>query len=301
MSAPYIAWAFQQRDLTAPQRLVLIDLCDRANGDRVCFPSFPKIAHDCELSIRAAYAAVRHLCDVRGLIAKVTDKQERADILAKAGARKGTLSNVYRILRPADDEPQTSHAKSNGKVHTPARNARVSREENSPTPAHDAGTQLHTPERDARVNSATPAPRAGQPLHHVQKTPAPNAPEPSKESSTEPETRAGARESVGFNSFDLKGSKQGAVSPPVREREPTPAEIEASRKAAADAIAALPPRMAAVFQSLGGALHGVAYAPGRSAQLDRHEQIEALRPGPKPAYLSREQLRAAELQRRVMA
>src|SRR5215469_16956922 len=122
MTVPLLAWAFEQPDMSPSQKLVLIALCNRANGERVCFPSFPKIAHDCGLSERAVYAAVRYLCDVRRLIAKVTDKAERQAVFAKVGARAGTLSNVYRILRPAD-------------AQTPANPSGVNGQEYSPTPA----------------------------------------------------------------------------------------------------------------------------------------------------------------------
>jgi len=234
MSVPYIAWAFQQRDLTAAQKLVLIALCDRANGERVCFPSFPKIAADCELSLRAVYCAVRHLCDVRGLVTKVTDKQERSEILSRCGARLGTLSNVYRILRPADG--------SNGHDQTPAKYARVEQED-SPTPANPARV---TPAKYAGVSPETPAQNAGLPLQNNHQTPAKYAPEPSKEPLREPKTRASARGSEGLKSF----GKEGAAEEPV----PTPAQIEARRKAAAADLAALPGRLGGMLAKLGKSL-----------------------------------------------
>jgi hypothetical protein len=275
MSVPYIAWAFQQRDLTAAQKLVLIALCDRANGERVCFPSFPKIAADCELSLRAVYCAVRHLCDVRGLVAKVTDKQERLDILSRCGARLGTLSNVYRILRPADG--------SNGHDQTPAKYARVEQED-SPTPANPARV---TPAKYARVSRETPAQNAGLPLQNNHQTPAKYAPEPSKEPLREPKTRASAREGGRIYSSFKEGRS------PADEPVPTPAQIEAQRRAAAADLAAIPGPLASVLANLGKAMAGKAYAPGWKSPLTRDEQIDLLRPRPKPAYLTREQIAAA--------
>jgi hypothetical protein len=109
MSTPHIAWAFAQRGLTAAQRVVLIALAERANGERTCFPSEETLAADCELSLRSIAAAVKYLSgqgdddeDARRLIEIVSDKAERAAILAKAGARVTARVNVYRILRPVD-------------------------------------------------------------------------------------------------------------------------------------------------------------------------------------------------------
>jgi hypothetical protein len=173
MSTPHISWAFQQRGLTPAQRVVLIALCDRANGDRVCFPSFPTIASDCELSERAVYCAIQYLCTERGLIAKVMDRGERAEIFAKAGARLSTQANVYRILRPADG--------ANGQHYTPAKSA----------PVKD-----RIPSTPAKSALATPAPSAGLPLQNLQNTPAPSASEPKKGNQvTEPRQASGSRNS----------------------------------------------------------------------------------------------------------
>jgi hypothetical protein len=98
-SSPHISWAFSQRNLSLAQRMVLIALADRANGSRVCWPSFKRIAADCEMTQRAVIAAVKHLRE-RSLIECVTDPDERAAILARDGAWEGSRSNLYRILRP---------------------------------------------------------------------------------------------------------------------------------------------------------------------------------------------------------
>jgi Helix-turn-helix domain len=130
MSTPHIAWAFAQRDLTAAQRVVLIALAERANGERTCFPSEATLARDCELSRRSVIAAVQYLHTARRLIEIVTNQGERAEILRKAGAKITARVNVYRILRPADgakSAPPTSGksantARSNGadNSHSPA-------------------------------------------------------------------------------------------------------------------------------------------------------------------------------------
>jgi len=119
MSTPHIAWAFAQRGLTVVQRVVLIALAERANGERTCFPSFPTLALDCEVSERAVIAAVQYLQHERHLIEVVDDSAERAAILSKAGARLTTRSNVYRILRPDDTAPRAPSRHHNGARHAP--------------------------------------------------------------------------------------------------------------------------------------------------------------------------------------
>ena len=106
---PHIAWAFAQRNLTAAQRVVLIALAERANGERTCFPSEQRLADDCELSRRSVVSAVQYLHTERQLIEVVTDQAEREAILAKAGANSKARVNVYRILRP-DDGAKSAHS-----------------------------------------------------------------------------------------------------------------------------------------------------------------------------------------------
>ena len=183
---PHIAWAFRQRDMTASQRLVLIALAERANGEMVCFPSFDLIAEDCEISRRAAAAAVHFLAVERGLVSFVTDPAERAAIFAKAGKRRNLDVNIYRINRPempngsAENAPLSS-AKS--APHCSAENARGAKS----APGRSA--------KSARGRSATIAPRVVQnfpgrsatialePLNESLKLPlqAPQAREASKE------------------------------------------------------------------------------------------------------------------------
>jgi hypothetical protein len=96
---PHYVWAKKQRNLKMSQRLVLIELTDRANGERVCFPSFARIADDMEMSQRAVVLAVEYLCQ-RKLIEKVTNHEERRALLQRAGGSPNARSNVYRVLRP---------------------------------------------------------------------------------------------------------------------------------------------------------------------------------------------------------
>jgi hypothetical protein len=256
MSAPYISWAFQQRGLTPAQRVVLIALCDRANGDRVCFPSFPTIAADCELSERAVYCAVQYLCSERRLIAKVTDRSERAEIFAKAGARAKTLANVYRILRPADE------ASMNGQHYTPAKSAP---KEHIP---------IHTPANPAPMNDQTPAKSAGQPLQNIPQTPAADASESKKGNlRTEPTRESGLR-------FSSVGKEAQPSEAPPPDREPTAAEIAANRKRTLDDIAAMPAPIAAAVRRLANAFESGYHGPGRWPERDVDAQKEAADPPP---------------------
>lgn len=106
MSAPHIKWAASQRNLSPVRRLVLIALADRANGERVCFPSFARIAADYEISQRSVVSAVEYL-ESRGLIIRITDPDERLRLLLRAGGRPTARSNVYRILRDLDETEKT--------------------------------------------------------------------------------------------------------------------------------------------------------------------------------------------------
>ena len=133
MSTPHIAWAFAQRGLTAAQRVVLIALAERANGELTCFPSEARLADDCEFSRRTVIAAVQYLRDERKLIEVVTDVVERAAILVKAGASAKARANVYRILRPHEGEKSAPSQKSNG--------AKSARSEASD--AHDGEKSAH--------------------------------------------------------------------------------------------------------------------------------------------------------------
>lgn len=117
-SAPHISWAFKQRKLSLAQRIVLIALADRANGSRICWPSFSCIANDCEMTQRAVISAVKHLCE-RQLIQRVADPEERAAILARDGARSGSRSNLYRILRPLA-EVEKSHQSAQPPIYEPS-------------------------------------------------------------------------------------------------------------------------------------------------------------------------------------
>jgi hypothetical protein len=272
--------------LSPSQKLVLIALTWRANGERVCFPSLTRLAKDTGLARSVVAEAVRYLRDVLHLIEAVTDKAERLAVFAKQGAKAGTLSTVYRVL-----VPNTNHT-------SPAAGP-VRPKTSPPTGLVTHRKKTHTSPAAGLSNDNT-SPAAGPVARQTSPPPGPipvRQPDAyqsgsrtrTKKGNLETELRgAQAREgSVGFNSHGVKeGSKE------VPDHDPTPAEVEEQRKASAEAIAGLSPELAAVIQGLGRSVRGVAYAPGRSSSLDRWEQERLLRPKVKAFYLTREQLAA---------
>jgi hypothetical protein len=103
-------WVRRQRGLSHVQRNVLFELNDRANGEDYCWPSIDRLARDVEASRQSVITAVDELA-ARGLIAKVTDRREKAAVLRRAGARENTKSTVYRVLynqQAATKRPRTT-------------------------------------------------------------------------------------------------------------------------------------------------------------------------------------------------
>lgn len=246
---PHIAWAFAQRNLTAAQRVVLIALAERANGERTCFPSETTLAHDCELSRRAVIGAVQYLHKVRGLIEIVTDRAERAAILASAGARLTARVNVYRILRPADG---AKSAHSHG--HNGAKSARLNG--HAMPNGHDSAKSAHSSQSEGAKSSS----QGCKKRHHEC---AADAHEPLTEPLNE--------EKKAESSF---GEKE--KSPPSRqdapEPEPTPAEIEASRKRQLAELGDFAPLATAMARSLFGNY------PPRAAVRSVDEMRQAVAP-----------------------
>lgn len=98
MSAPHVSWAFRVRGLKPAQRLVLMAIAERANGDLACWPSISVIADDCELTRRAVFLAIDYLENERQLIRKVTG-DERDALLRRGGFKGDPRVNVYQIVK----------------------------------------------------------------------------------------------------------------------------------------------------------------------------------------------------------
>jgi hypothetical protein len=64
MSCQTIIWALRQRGLSAPERVVLMYLADKANGALVCWPSIETICEAIELSDKTVRRAVQRLAEL---------------------------------------------------------------------------------------------------------------------------------------------------------------------------------------------------------------------------------------------
>ncbi len=262
MSAPNFAWAIDQgriRKLVPSDRLVLIALANRANGLGYCWPGRPTLAGDTGLSARTVHTSAYRL-QAEGLI--------RMEL-------RGRCTYYFILRSEADAEPEQVQP-----LHdSPPEQVQPLHQSHPPSvqPLHQSGSEQMQQLHDNRCNQQ-------------QMNGAAVAPKTTKETTKKTETRARPREGKVFHS-DF-GRKEVAAAPPAPEREPTAREIEAARAKAAAELAGLPDGLRDVFQSLGSAMAGVAYAPGRSSSLSRDEQLAVLNPRPKikPAYLSPEQL-----------
>jgi hypothetical protein len=306
MSTPHIAWAFAQRQLTAAQRVVLIALAERANGERTCFPSEETLACDCELSRRSVIAAVQYLRDDRGLIEVIKDPVERASVLTKAGANPTARVNVYRILRPADgakSAPPPDHESAKSAHPHQANGAKT-----APSTHHNSAKSSHNrveSEKSAPSGGSEGAKFASRECKKRQIERAPFAHEPLTESLHEKK-----REGVQVR----EAGKQAAAptSPPQSTTPgsddfnayldaPTPtkalaAEIEQDVMHAdlPDPDAPVDPEyVRAVVADLRHEFRMRAYPP-RAATMSPDDQVDVLVPKPRPrtAYLSPEVLRA---------
>jgi len=69
MSFPATRWGWTQCGITSTQKLVLLDLCDRANKDNVCWPKQATIARRTRYTERAVNSALQKLEEL-GLISR---------------------------------------------------------------------------------------------------------------------------------------------------------------------------------------------------------------------------------------
>jgi hypothetical protein len=261
MSIPAFGWALEQgrhHGLTTAERMVLIYLADKANGQRFCWPGQELIAAFTGLTTRSV-----RVC---------ADRLERLGLIRQEWRGK---VREYHVLRPVDGEEDNPHRKA-----VPVNNS----------PSSEAASHKH------RKHVPTNGSDTGNPRHShrksTHKTPELSSDYPLREPRREPKTREEAREgSVGFSSrVEASKAEPGQPDP---EREPTPAEIEAQRREHAEAMAELPPEMAAAIGGLGAALSGRAYEPGRPPLRSPADQEAALAPQrPRAAYASGDTLLA---------
>jgi hypothetical protein len=69
MSLPATRWGWKQCEITSTQKLVLLDLCDRANHKNVCWPKQKTIARRTRYTERAVNSALQKLEEL-GLISR---------------------------------------------------------------------------------------------------------------------------------------------------------------------------------------------------------------------------------------
>jgi DNA-binding Lrp family transcriptional regulator len=69
MSIHYISASFRAKTGNPLRKLVLIKLCDNANDDGYCFPSYKRISDECEISRRSVINHINQL-EIDGIIAK---------------------------------------------------------------------------------------------------------------------------------------------------------------------------------------------------------------------------------------
>lgn len=86
MSIKCLNWAFSINEgLTAVQKFMLVAICDRADDDGVCWPSYADLAKRCMTDRRVAMKRVKELCNM-GFISKTS----------RFGGR-GQTSNILRV------------------------------------------------------------------------------------------------------------------------------------------------------------------------------------------------------------
>jgi hypothetical protein len=69
MSIHYISASFRAKTGNPLRKLVLIKLCDNANDDGYCFPSYKRISDECEISRRSVINHINQL-EIDGVISK---------------------------------------------------------------------------------------------------------------------------------------------------------------------------------------------------------------------------------------
>lgn len=86
MSIQAVSWAIQQRTGGPTEKAVLMTLANYADAAGECYPSYARIAEDCEISRRTVIRVMDRLCEM-GLVEKTANTR-------KSG---GDTSNVYRL------------------------------------------------------------------------------------------------------------------------------------------------------------------------------------------------------------
>ena len=86
MSIQAVSWAIQQRTGGPTEKAVLMALANYADANGECYPSYGKIADDCEVSRRTVIRVMDRLCEM-GLVEKTANTRQSG----------GDTANVYRL------------------------------------------------------------------------------------------------------------------------------------------------------------------------------------------------------------
>jgi hypothetical protein len=157
LSNDLTAWAWDVRDVTATQKVVLVRLADRANNTGWAWPSVTSLAEDTGLCERAVRQALRDL-EGRGLV--MTEQS------------KGGQANIYRLQTTRQQVPgqertnPAAHAGSNGARDAGSNGARdagfigstfrPTRQQMPPNPAADAPQPKRTVSKSKPIPPPTP-------------------------------------------------------------------------------------------------------------------------------------------------
>jgi len=163
--------------LTSSERLVLLYLADKANGERVCWPGQETIVRYTALSLRTVRMVIPALAG-HGLIS--------------VEARPGIVTR-YHILRP--DTPASGHGANGANPGKATRGSPGKTAQATPANGHGAPRQNSTPH---------PGKSCTEPRQNLHPTPANQRPEPLSEPSREPKTRADARKAEDVKTRNFK-------------------------------------------------------------------------------------------------
>lgn len=86
MSIQAVSWAIQQRTGGPTEKAVLVALANYADARGECYPSYGRIAEDCEVSRRTVIRVIERLCEI-GLVEKSANTRHGG----------GDTTNIYRL------------------------------------------------------------------------------------------------------------------------------------------------------------------------------------------------------------
>ena len=144
MSIDATRWAWQQRDISPAQKLVLLSMADRAGETHQCWPSNARLCEDTGLERKTIIFCLKHL-EARGLI-RVTKRPGKNSVYQLLGVC-GREDEARRSAHHTSAENGTGYTASEETTHA----------ENGTSPKNGTGAE----------NGTTPVPKTAQ--HQCQK------------------------------------------------------------------------------------------------------------------------------------